>query len=386
MKKLFNKLLISFLSIFGISFWNICGAQNLLEIPQKPAEAATSLPVYLKYVFDVGISVGFFAILVAGLISGVYYILSNAIGSYKSKAKEWLSGAFVGFLILILLYLIITTIYPPLALFSGNSPAVTLQNANFGKDLMHGLYFYESSSCPTDNFIPVSTSQPNSSFLAKKQITSAKLVQDYQNNNLYVAAVYNSPNFYGMCQYLNPNAGCQQIQIPSLASVSVYRYNRRPSGDVIIYRKGAGGSGGYSEKGGYLVIGAGSIGGLYEEELKKLSFTGKNIGSTNLDDCTVPPEDQDCVKWDKNAKCIQKKCPLLSGKNIGAIEIKGNYWILLGYNWRRQGSSWIADFCQSYPKLEEANKDGPKQVKWDAIFTHKNYYPQTITIIPVESK
>jgi hypothetical protein len=386
MKRLFNKILLFLLSVFGIFLGNICSAENLLEIPKKPAEAATSLPVYLNYVFNVGISVGFFAILTASIISGVYFILSNAMASYRGKAKEWLSGAFVGFLILILLYLIITTIYPPLAFFGTNGPAVKLQEGNFGKDLMHGLYLYEKSSCPTDDAIPVSGNSPNSSFFGEKKIASAKLVQDYQDNNLYVAAAYNATNFYGMCQYINPNAGCQQIQIPAVASVSVYRYSRRPSGDVIIYRKGAGGSSGFDEKGGYLVISAGSIGGLYEEELKNLAFTGKNIGSTNIDDCTVPPEEQDCIKWDKSAKCIQKKCPTLFGKNIGSIEIKGNYWILLGYNWQQKGSSWVSNFCQSYPKLDEVNKVGPKQVKWDAIYTHINYYPQTLTIIPIEAK
>lgn len=383
MKKNSLKLILVII-LFSVFLGNFCYAKNLLELPEKPAGTTIALPAYLKWVFDFGIAIGFFSLVLALIISGSLYIFSNAMPSLRSKAKEWLSGAFTGFLILVFLYLIIITIYPSMAVFS-SSPVIKLEPFSPSKGTLHGLYLYESTSCK-ENPIPIPGGSSNISFVSKSHLFGAELKQDYDRDVYYVGLLYDSIDFYGQCQYLNPNTGCQDIKLATPASVSVYRYSKAPKGDVVIYRKGAGGAGGFSKKGGYLIISAASIGGLYEEELKSLSFTGKNIGSTNISDCTVPPEEQDCAMWDKKAKCIQKKCPTLDKRNIGSINIEGNYWVILGYNWKQQGDTWVADFCQSYPKVKEVNKIGPKQVKWDAIYTHLNYYPQTITIVPVEEK
>lgn len=384
--KIFNKNFLLFIFLFIFSFYtNFCLAENLLDIPEIPTAPPASIPSYLILIFRIGMGIGFFSVVISLVVSGALYILSNAIASMRSKAKDWLSGAITGFIILILLYLILRTIYPDLTIFKLGRPSLSIPQLPAGQRIEHGVYLYEKGGCSGEKF-PVYISNANLVSTNKNGMKSVGIKQDGQNNIYHVAVAYDAVNFYGKCQYINPNVPCEEITLPTLGSISTHIYSRNPSGDIIIYRHGAGGEKGFNKKGGYLVLSAGTIGSIYTEDLKKLSFTGNNIGSNNLDDCTVPPDEQDCKTWDKNGKCKEKKCPSLYGKNIGAIEIQGEYLVLLVSGWKKNGGALTSDFCQAYPKIDDKNKLGPKQVKWDAINTHINYLPKSITVIPIDKK
>ena len=99
----------------------------------------------------------------------------------------------------------------------------------------------------------------------------------------------------------------------------------------------------------------------------------------------MPEEDRVCVEYDENMQCTKKECPNLSGENISSIEIGGNYLVLLVYFGPSDKQS-IWSYCQAYPSLRDINKDGPQQIKWDAIRNNRGQNPNYIVIIPVAEK
>jgi hypothetical protein len=154
---------------------------------------------------------------------------------------------------------------------------------------------------------------------------------------------------------------------------------------VYLYRKSFNEVSGKEENkdnGGYLRITNTQIenkgsGALYRRELSSLSFTGEG------GDCTVPMAERDCVKWSDTGKCLTYKCPTLDKENITSIKIDGNYLVLLIYiNPLDKGAY---SYCQAFPTNGDTNKDGPQQIKWDAIRS-SGYEPNYILIIPVQQK
>jgi hypothetical protein len=99
----------------------------------------------------------------------------------------------------------------------------------------------------------------------------------------------------------------------------------------------------------------------------------------------VPEEEQDCVQWDNKNKCIKKQCPSLAGENISSIEINGNYIVVLVYFDEKIDTTFSWSYCQEFPTINDVNKEGPKQIKWDAI-RNRGQYPNFVVIIPVAQK
>ncbi len=84
-------------------------------------------------------------------------------------------------------------------------------------------------------------------------------------------------------------------------------------------------------------------------------------------------------------KCIDWKCPPLGKKNISSIKISGDYLVLLVYSSPsdKQFGPWT--YCQAFPAIDDVNKEGPQQIKWDAI-RNMGQDPNFIIIIPVIEK
>lgn len=374
-------LLLFFVVILAFSLMsaNLCFAKNVLQIPDSP-NSKDGLPEYVQWVFDFGVAILFFAILFALLKGGVLYIISGAIPDKRKDAKDQIVGAITGFILWLLLYLIVTTIYPPLSIFKDPTKLEIKEVPVNEAKKIHGVYFFENSKCPDgkdEKFYSTASNTADLTGFSDKPFSSINITQDPENNIYHVAVVYDTQDYYGPCQYINPNTDCTEIKLKKSAkSASVYTYNWSPSGDVTIYRNG-----GFNEDGGYLKITASDIDGLYEKDLKDLKFTGR----INSDECNVPEKDQDCKKWDKEGKCIKKECPTLAGGNIGSIKIGGDYFILLAQTWTESDKTWTSDFCEAYPKDGDINKNGPKTLKWDPIYNNSSgYYPSVITIVPVE--
>jgi hypothetical protein len=385
MKNIFKNKKIFFIILlvlfFAVGFFS---KASIIDIPQAPNNGA-SFNVYMKWIFDVGIAIGFFSILLALTVSGVCFILSTANPSMLSKAREWLSGAVTGFLILMLMYLVLHTIYPALTLFNFDLKFPT-QKLQPPDTKIHGVYFYEQSGCNNGDTVGDSYSSSSNvsdiNKLTAHDIYSVGIQQDAKNNIYYIALIYATQEYYGQCQYINPNSDCDEVELEDDTggrvipkSASIYKYNWSPSGTVTFYRNGS-----YNDKGGYLRLTASDIKKLYEKDLKELRFTGDNVGSTSLDDCKVPKDQQDCVMWDKSWKCVKKECPKLSGKNIGSIKIDGNYLVVL----EADNKGMTSTYCQAYPKDYDLTKKGPGQTKWDQISNSIRFTPNYVLIIPIQ--
>lgn len=121
---IFLSALFSFLVLSG--FLLLAGeifAQRQLEVTYpsiqgfSPETASTSLPGYVKYIFN-------FTILIVGLIgfavlilAGVIYLTSAGNVEKLKNAKKQIRAALLGILILLFSYLILTTINPQLVIF-----------------------------------------------------------------------------------------------------------------------------------------------------------------------------------------------------------------------------------------------------------------------------
>lgn len=173
---------------------------------------------------------------------------------------------------------------------------------------------------------------------------------------------------------------------PFAASASVYKYSFGASGDVTFFRKPS-----YNSQGGYLTIKQNDIqqalagSAAYIASLDTLKFEDKNKAGN--DKCTVPKEERPCVEKDLQGYCLKRICPTLAGNDIGSINIKGDYLVLLIYfdSSLPGGQSKKWSTCQAYPSMSDINKNGPRQIKWDYIHS-ENKEPNYVLIFPIKSK
>ena len=397
MKKIHKKILYIFFIVFFTCLMGfICLPANkisaaTLEVPYPSLQKGTfittqsDLAQYLKDVFDIGIFIGFFSVFLSLIWAGILWFLSPAIPEALGKARDRISGAISGLLILTLLYLIITTLNPYLSIFNLNKlDKIPPPEPNTKSP---GVNFYKSQNCSgvADTNL---TSVPDLGNDLTNKINSVGIVQNPDQKIYYFAVLYDNDNYWGKCQYINPNVSCTPVS-PFAASASIYEYDFNPDGDgVYIYRESFNKISGKEEnkKQGFLKIPNSQIKnlGIAIGDLHKLKFTGNSTNYNNLNDCTVPESEQTCIKYNENMQCIEKQCPNLSGENISSIEIAGNYFVLLVY-FSPSDKQYEWSYCQAYPSLRDVNKDGPQQIKWDAI-RNRGQNPNFIIIIPIATK
>lgn len=376
----YKKIIIIFLAVFIIFFYgsNFVAALEVQYPTLSTGASVTSnntpLPEYLKYVFDFGIFLGFFIVFLSLVFAGALYLLSPAIPNALAIARDKVSGAITGLLILATVYLIITTINPALKIFKLDKldaippPPDPEQQA--------GVYIYNQSNCSPP--VPESshtTSIPDLGPLTNR-VNAVDIVQHPNENLYYISVLYDSPNFWGKCQYINPNSHCIPVE-PFAASASIYQYEPSPNDEgVIFYRKSF-----HNREGGWYEVSNSDIqntgsNNFYAPELAKLKFND------------VPENEQDCVKWDAKGSCTNREPPSLAGENISSIEIKGNYVVLLIYFDKSSDKTkgpW--SFCQAFPTKDDINKDGPKQIKWESVRNiSTGRLPNYMIIFPVKQK
>jgi hypothetical protein len=365
----------------------VLAADLEVKYPTIAGQALTSdieLPAYMKYLFGLGMFVGFFAVFVSLTIGGVMYLFSAVSIDTKANARDRFSGAISGLLILVLTYLIITTINPSLSVFksdklSGNPPPAKEKKAP-------GVYFYKTPDCLEDESVQANTySVPDMGTGLRNKVVSVGIIQ---NSSGYIPILYDTVNFQGKCQYLNPNKECISDKSFSFAaSASVLQYDPDPNGDgVYFYRKSY-----FSEDGGYYKVENSEIKDIYTKKLDDLSFTGSDGGG-----CNVPKEEQDCIKYDEKGICCTdktcdsdgKKCPTLRGENISSVKIKGNYIVLFIYKGPQDDDPETSlgpwTYCQSFPTKDDINKTGPQQIKWQSIRSTGGVIPNYVIIIPIK--
>lgn len=339
-----------------------------------------TLPQYIVYLFWGGMFVGFSAVFLGFLIGGIMFILSPVNVEMRANAKDRITGAISGLLILTLVYLILSTINPQLVGLKLDPLSKISDPPAKPKD--PGVYFFDKTGCPFGNVSPHISGVKDLENL-KNKVKSVALVKG--SESAYISVLYDLPNYRGKCQYLDPNAECQTVN-PFATSATVYEYDFEPNGGgVYIFRKSF-----FNEKGGYFYISNEDIAaeGYFESSLDKLKFIDDNCRSQdNPNGCCVPKDEQDCIKYEKNGQCAKdgRTCPTLAGENISSIAINGNYFILLTYAGPGQTcESMELDFCQAFPTVDDKNGIGPAQIKWEQIRNNKNIVPNCITIVPVK--
>ncbi|MCX6720859.1 MAG: hypothetical protein NTW11_03575 [Candidatus Staskawiczbacteria bacterium] len=364
----------------------------------------TKLPAYVSYLFYAGMFLGFFSVFISLIIAGVMYLFSAVNVDKRADAKDRVGGAISGLLVLVLTYLIITTINPQLSFFKLTElPPAPPPPA---ETKAPGVYFYKGSSNCTDP-AKLSTTSNVLDFgpTLKNQINSVGIVNDSES---YISILYNNPNLWGKCLYLNPNKPCQPAVDsttgkPFASSASVYRYDPSPNGDgVYFFRKPCfnkiisqyGNMTGMvnsckQESGGYFKISNSEINSsgnsVYIKKLDDLCFTnGPDCASMQNDDCNVPKEEQDCIKYDTSGVCTQRDCPTLGGENLSSVLINGDYLVLFVYFGPDDEDYGPWSSCQEFSAPDDVNKLGPQQLKWENIRKNGSFLPNYVVIIPIK--
>lgn len=354
---------------------------TISQSPISNISSDTKLPEFVVYLFYLGMGLGFFAVFISLVIAGVMYVLSPASpsGELLANEKDRVVGAISGLLILILTYLIITTINPQLSIFKLNELS-KIDNPPAKEEEKIGVYFSKQTECP-NKIDPKTSSIPD----LGEQKNSIKSVSIKRNNNTaFVSVLYEFINFKGKCQYINPNQECTNVT-PFAASASIHEYDFYPNGDgVYLFRKSF-----FDKRGGYVKIENEEIKGIYMKKLSDLQFKDPSCkNNENPDGCCVPKEEQICIKYEKNGTCLLENriCPNAGGEEISSIGINGNYIVLLVYVGPEdmKGTKWTS--CQAFPKIEDINKIGPQQIKWEQIRNNEGVIPNYIIIIPVKKK
>lgn len=339
---------------------------NYPKIAGQTIDSKTELPQYVKYLFNIGMFVGFFAVFISLIIAGATYILSPVSVELRSSARDRASGAISGLLILALTYLIIITINPQLSLLNyKNSSQTSLPSP---QKKAPGVYFFNKSEC-SDGNMQSDTSSIQDLGELKNKINSVSIVQDSDNQIGYISILYDSVGLQGKCQYIDPNQDCQSVD-PFAASASINQFDSDPNGDgVYFYRKSY-----FNDKGGSFKVDNSEIKNIYVKSLEDLKFQD------------VPKEEQDCIKYDANGECNKdgRQAPTLAGENISSIKIKGDYLVMLVYRSPEDDSSGPWSYCQEFPTAEDLNKTGPQQIKWQNIRNIGSLIPNYLVIIPIK--
>ena len=348
------KFLICLLFLLVFFSANFCSAVNLeVKYPELSTGSKitdqTTIPLYFRYIFDFLMFVGFFSVFLSLIWAGVLYFISPVKPDSLSLAKDRAFGAISGLVLIVCIYLIVTTINPALAFFSTVPLKKTPQFPPAPQT--PGVYFYKKEGCPPPDTIVNASSIPILQQNLINRITSVKTIHDKDNNIFYVSILYENPGLSGKCLFIDPNKLCTEKIENFASSVSINKYSTTAYGKITFYRNAN-----FTPDGGYLTIQSSDIQGyinnkkIFSQTLESLKFTG----SLNSSECNVPVKDQDCVLWDNKGICQKRECPNLSGKNIGSAEIDGKYLVLfVYYDENKNNSTGPWTFCQEFPTSED---------------------------------
>jgi len=366
------------------------------KIAEQTITAESKLPDFVLYLFNFGMYIGFFSVIISLVVAGVMYFLSPLSSEILADAKDRINSALSGLLLLTLTYLITTTINPQLKDldFSSLEPA-EVAPVEVAK-AAPGVYFYNQGGCSTEGVTPKTASIPDLGEGLRKRVNSVNIVHNTTAEVYYITILYENPNFWGKCQYINPNSGCSTVANPFASSASIYEYDFDPvqhnptDGGVYFFRKSCfNNESAKSTKdlisyckqnsGGYFYVSNSEIKGIYSsQKLDTLKFIN------------VPEEEKTCVKYDANGKCTRREAPSLSGENISSMIINGKYLVSLVYFSPTDSSSGPWTSCQEFPTADDFGKLGPRQIKWQNIrnpsgATGGGAIPNYILIFPIKN-
>lgn len=399
-KKFFNFIFINFCLLFFIVYF-LCVPYNnafaLLEVEYPPIagqtiDENTELQFYILYLFNAGMFLGFFAVFISITIAGVMYFLSPVNVEAKTEAKDRFFGAISGLLILVLTYLVITTINPNLKNLKYNKLVSDPIETEIEKP--PGVYFYTETGCPEDeeseekkSFRSISGISNLGNF--KNKINSVKVEQGYEGDALYIAILYGGINFRGKSLFIPGDGTCQEVE-PFASSVSIYEYDGDSIGDgVYFFRKPCLDDKYYGDikdlveyckEGGYLKI-------AHSEFAGGSSFTPIKLDDKFFEN--VPEEEKICKEYLPSGICDEdagREAPRLSGENISSVIINGNYLLRFVYfDPNNDNPSGPFTDSQEFPTVENKNKIGPRQMKWEEIRNNAGAVPNYLYIYTIKN-
>jgi len=209
MNKKFLKLVFSFCLIVFLSFFHSVFAQGQkleLEYPEiggiKPETVTTALPEYVKYVFNLAIATFGLVVLSVLLWGGFLYLTSAGKPEKLKEAKDRIVSAFLGLIVLLSSYIILTTINPQLVIFPALSltplkiteipkteeikpekPTLITTEIPLGQTIENGLWQKERRT-DTQNLI-----QENENFLTEKITVDDKEWNSIAGLNKYLKSL-----------------------------------------------------------------------------------------------------------------------------------------------------------------------------------------------------
>jgi len=381
--------LFCFFTIFCLSPNNIFAAGLEVQYPSisgQTIEAGVKLPEFVTYLFKVGMFLGFFSVFVSLTIAGIMYFLAPLSANFRANAKDRISGAISGLLILVLTYLIITTINPQLGFFAFDTlppgpPAQTEKKAP-------GVYLY-NSGCSDKNVPPNTSTILDLGPQQRNRVGSIDIVQNYESQTFYISILYDNPNLWGKCQYINPNMPCQSVD-KFATSASIHLYDPNPNTDgVYFFRKSCfnKASSGTSNVAALINYCKKNGGGWYEVDNRDIKgiFSGDKSKLEGLVFNDVPEDEQNCVGYNDAGECTKREPQNLGGENISSVIVNGNYLVLFVYQGPGGTASGPWTFCQEFPTPSDTNKLGPQQMKWQNIRnSNVGVIPNYVIIIPIK--
>ncbi len=349
----------SFFCLFCFPIYKIFAALEVdyPEISGASLSEGSKLPDLVLYIFNLGMSISLGSVFISLAIAGVMYSLSPVNAGLKAEAKDRVGGAISGLLLLLLTYLILTTINPEFKNFN-LTRLPNIDTPPTEEPIYPGVSFNGGTSRYLSNINDLGT--------LKNKVKSVEIVDD--ENTSFITVLYDNTNLWGKCLYL---ANSSNEDVKWAASASIHQINDDSNGDgVYFYRKSF-----FDKKGGFLKVSNSEIKDVYVGELATLKFTESTKGKS----CNVPDEEQNCIKYDKNGKCCTEEnsslgckesgldCPTLANNEISSVEIKGDYVVIFVYfsPTDDEKGPWTA--CQEFPAIDDVNKIGPQQIKWQNI-------------------
>jgi hypothetical protein len=114
-----------------------------------PTETRIFLPDYIKYIFSLALWIS--GIIVFGVIiwSGFRFVISSGNPNAANEARENISAALIGLVILLSSYLLLTTINPSLVI------------VNPSANIEWGIVIYKNSNCSGDDFKKIANDTPD---------------------------------------------------------------------------------------------------------------------------------------------------------------------------------------------------------------------------------
>lgn len=191
----------------------------------------TSLPDYVKYIFNFAIwIVGFLAFVVL-ILGGVRYLTSAGNPATMDDSKKQMFAGILGMILLFSSYMILTTINPELVVFDVQdltaitaTPGAGIWLCTSAEDFPKSCYNVITNQVIPENF----NNKVNYVYLINGGTPEAPIK--------YGAVIYGNEDFSGNCQVVT-NSGANQVN-PEGSSVTPFIIDSNPSGaGVTLYEK-----------------------------------------------------------------------------------------------------------------------------------------------------